>query len=97
MQQRLSRSARRRYLRALVALSAVSALTGLMPLPAAAQGGENTATDYPNKTIRYVGPFAAGGRTNIMARVVGHQLSEQWKKPIVVDNKPGGNANIGAD
>ncbi|KAI3603820.1 BUG/TctC family periplasmic protein (plasmid) [Cupriavidus necator H850] len=97
MEQRLIPSARRHFSRALVALSAVSALTGLMPLPAAAQGVDASAADYPNKTIRYVVPFAAGGLTDIMARVVGHQLSEQWKKPIVVDNKPGGNANIGAE
>lgn len=97
MEQRLICSARRHFSRALVALSAVSALTGLMPLPAAAQGVDASAADYPNKTIRYVVPFAAGGLTDIMARVVGHQLSEQWKKPIVVDNKPGGNANIGAE
>ncbi|MCY1211998.1 Tripartite tricarboxylate transporter family receptor [compost metagenome] len=97
MEQRLIRSARRQVCRALVALSAVSALTGMMPLPAAAQGGDASAADYPNKAIRYVVPFAAGGLTDIMARVVGHQLSEQWKKPIVVDNKPGGNANIGAE
>ncbi|MDF3834042.1 tripartite tricarboxylate transporter substrate binding protein [Cupriavidus basilensis] len=53
--------------------------------------------DYPSKPIRYVVPFAAGGLTDIMARLVGHQLSEDWRKPVVVDNKPGGNANIGAD
>ncbi|MFX5793600.1 tripartite tricarboxylate transporter substrate-binding protein, partial [Acinetobacter baumannii] len=74
-----------------VALSAITAITA--PVPAAAQG----PADYPSKPIRYVVPFAPGGLTDIMARMVGHQLSEDWGKPIVIDNKPGGNANIGAD
>jgi len=89
---------RRRLAGALAVLSAVSVWGGLTPLPAAAQGpGGASAGDYPNKPIRYVVPFSAGGLTDIMARLVGQQLSEEWKKPIVVDNKPGGNANIGAD
>jgi len=62
---------------------------------AAAQ--QDAAANYPDKPIRYVVPFAAGGLTDLMARLVGHQLSQEWKKPIVIDNKPGGNANIGAD
>lgn len=93
------RPALRLAARALVALSAVSTFAWLAASPAAAQGGGATpaANDYPSKPIRYVVPFAAGGLTDIMARLVGHQLAEEWKKPIVVDNKPGGNANIGAD
>ncbi|WP_439684428.1 Tripartite tricarboxylate transporter substrate binding protein [Cupriavidus oxalaticus] len=96
----LIRTALRYGAGALVALSAVSTLTGLASAPAAAQGTAQAsvpAHDYPGKPIRYVVPFAAGGLTDIMARLVGHQLAEEWKRPVVVDNKPGGNANIGAD
>lgn len=84
------------FARASVAISVCCAISG--PGTAAAQGPQPaSAADYPAKPIRYVVPFAAGGLTDIMARMVGHLLSEEWKKPIVVDNKPGGNANIGAD
>ncbi|MCO4862648.1 tripartite tricarboxylate transporter substrate binding protein [Cupriavidus sp. WGlv3] len=98
MDRRLMCGARRHLNRVLLALSVVSALAALAPRPAAAQGGSDAAAaDFPSKPIRYVVPFAAGGLTDIMARMVGHQLSEEWKKPIVVDNRPGGNANIGAE
>ncbi|MGN5476470.1 Bug family tripartite tricarboxylate transporter substrate binding protein [Cupriavidus basilensis] len=99
MHRGLIRPALRHAARALVALSAVSTFAWLAPSPAAAQGSAPApaANDFPSKPIRYVVPFSAGGLTDIMARLVGQQLSEEWKKPIVVDNKPGGNANIGAD
>lgn len=91
MHRLLIRSMLRHVAALSVALSAVTAVTAAAP--AAAQG----PADYPSKPIRYVVPFAPGGLTDIMARMVGHQLSEEWGKPIVIDNKPGGNANIGAD
>lgn len=55
--------------------------------------------DYPKPgtTIRYVVPFPPGGLTDIMARQVAEQLSTRWKINVVVENKPGGNAQIGAD
>jgi tripartite-type tricarboxylate transporter receptor subunit TctC len=55
------------------------------------------AQPYPSKSIRIVVPFAAGGAVDTVARVVGQRVSEQVGQPVVVDNKPGGNANIGAD
>lgn len=63
-------------------------------LPVWAQSG---ATDYPTKAIRYVVPFPAGGLTDVMARLVGQKLTESLKHPVLVDNKPGANANLGAD
>jgi tripartite-type tricarboxylate transporter receptor subunit TctC len=57
------------------------------------------ASDYPKPgaTLRYVVPFPAGGLTDVMARQVGQQLGERWKVSVVVDNKPGGGGQIGAD
>ena len=55
-------------------------------------------TEYPKPggTIRYVVPFPPGGLTDLMARQVGQTLGERWKTSVVIDNKPGGGAQIGA-
>lgn len=57
------------------------------------------AIDYPKpgSTIRYVVPFPPGGLTDVMARQIGQQLGERWKVTVVIDNKPGGGGQIGAD
>jgi len=63
----------------------------LLPAAARAQGA------FPERTVRYIVPFPPGGLTDIMARLVGQKLSEIWGKPVVVENRAGGNALIGAD
>ncbi len=52
---------------------------------------------YPNKAIRYVVPFPAGGPLDIVARSIGQELSKAWSQPVIVDNRPGAGGNIGAD
>lgn len=51
---------------------------------------------YPNRPVHVVVPYAAGGPTDIYARVLGHDLSELLKQPFVIDNKPGAATMIGA-
>jgi tripartite-type tricarboxylate transporter receptor subunit TctC len=58
--------------------------------------GAQTAP-YPQKAIRLVVPFPAGGPTDILARVVGQRLGERLGQAVFVDNKPGANTIIGAD
>jgi tripartite-type tricarboxylate transporter receptor subunit TctC len=50
---------------------------------------------FPNKPIRIIVPYAAGGAVDIVTRLVGQKMAEQLKQPIVVDNRPGAGTNIG--
>jgi tripartite-type tricarboxylate transporter receptor subunit TctC len=66
-----------------------AALLALLASAAAAQQG------YPNRPIRFITPYAPGGSTTVMARLVGQHLSERWGQNVIVDNRPGGNTIIG--
>ncbi len=66
-------------------------------LALAAAGGNAGAQDYPSRPIHLVIPFAAGGMTDIVARVLGQKFSELLKQPIIIDNKPGAASTIGTD
>ena len=65
----------------------------LLAVFAGAAGAQN----YPNKPIRIVVPYAAGGTSDILARQIGPKLTDAWGQPVVVENKPGANGNVGAD
>lgn len=54
-------------------------------------------TAFPERAVRYIVPFTPAGLTDIMARLVAQRLGEIWSKPVVVENRAGGNAMIGAD
>jgi tripartite-type tricarboxylate transporter receptor subunit TctC len=66
------------------------AIVALSPLLA-------TAQVFPARPIRIVVPHMAGGTSDILARVIGQKLTEAWGQPVVVENKPGANGNVGAD
>ena len=55
------------------------------------------AQSYPARQVRYIVPFPPAGATDIMARNVAQILSEAWNQPVVVENRAGGNALIGAE
>ena len=55
------------------------------------------ADGFPNKPVRVIVPFSAGGATDIVTRTVTQKLAEIWGQSIVVDNRAGAGGNIGAD
>ena len=58
--------------------------------------GVQAQSKYPTKPIRLLTPFAAGGGSDILARLIGPPLTEALGQPIVVDNRPGGGGTLGA-
>lgn len=69
----------------------------LLLLAAIAAPAWSLAQTYPARSVRYIVPFPPAGATDIMARNTAQVLSEAWGQSVVVDNRPGGNALIGAD
>jgi len=76
----------------LAAIAAALALTVFASSPRA-----QTAAAYPDKSVRLVVPFAAGGALDVVARIVGQKLTETWGRQIVIDNRLGAGGNIGAE
>jgi len=66
-------------------------LTGLVTLSAPSFC---LAADYPSRPIRFIVPFAPGGSTDLVARIVGGMLAATFKQQVVVENKPGGGTVI---
>ena len=63
----------------------------------AALSGSASAQDYPNRPVRWVVGYPAGGTTDILARVVGQRLSEKLGQQFVIENKPGAGNNIATE
>src|SRR5574343_1661439 len=70
--------------------AALSASLALLAWPAVAQS-------YPAKPIKIVVPFPAGGTSDVLARILGQKMTENWGQLVVVENKPGSSGNLGAD
>ena len=79
--------------RRLIALSAGSALA--LSLSGRAAWVQMQSLDWPNRVVRFIVPFAAGGPTDVVARVVTEQLSKIWGQQAVIENRGGAGTNIG--
>lgn len=78
-------------------VSVFAALPLLLSVSIAAAQDKSGADSYPAKAIRFIVPYAPGGPTDILARILGQKLTERWGQPVVVDNRAGANGAIGAE
>jgi tripartite-type tricarboxylate transporter receptor subunit TctC len=66
-------------------------------LLASAAGSSQAQPAWPTRPIVYVVPFAAGGNTDTLARLLNQKLAAALGQPVVIENKPGAGGNIGSD
>jgi len=72
-------------------------LLGVFALASQPAWAQDPAANFPNKPIRVIIGFAAGGGNDLFARVVGQKLSEILKQPVVIENKPGAGGRLSAE
>ena len=77
-------------MRMAVGIPMLLAALAAMPIAAAAEA-------YPARPVKIIVAFTAGGTSDIMARTLAQRLSERYKQPFVVENKPGAGGNIGTE
>src|ERR1035438_9184819 len=78
---------RRVFLRSAACAGMASLSAGLM--------ASARADSYPSHPVRWVVPYAAGGATDVLSRLICQHLSERLGQPFIVENKPGAGSNIG--
>ena len=77
-------------------ITLVVACAGVIGAADVAAQGKPTGT-YPAKSIRIVVPYPPGGTSDILSRLIGAKVTENWAQQVVVDNRTGANGNIGAE
>lgn len=68
----------------------------VLPFTRVSAQAEDAAARYPDKLVRLIVPFPAGGAVDVVARAIAARLGEAWKQPVIVDNKPGASGAIAA-
>ncbi|ADP19989.1 extra-cytoplasmic solute receptor family protein 186 (plasmid) [Achromobacter xylosoxidans A8] len=73
------------------------AAAGIALLTCAAQAGATSAQEFPQRPVKIVTPYAAGGASDAMTRQIAEHLSKLWQQSVVVENKPGASGTIAAE
>jgi tripartite-type tricarboxylate transporter receptor subunit TctC len=81
--------------RSIAFAAALTTLIACVAVPARAQDGD--AGSYPSRPIHIIVPFPAGGPTDILCRIIAHEMSASWGQGVVVENRPGADTAIGAE
>ena len=71
-----------------VRMAAIALSIFALPAPANAE--------YPDHAIKMIVPFAAGGGTDVLARIIAQNLNSKWGQSVVVENQPGASGAIGS-
>src|SRR5262245_62499613 len=66
------------------------------PLMIATAAAPERPDAVPTRSMKIVVPFPAGGPPDVLARMIGQKMTEEWGQPVVVENRPGANAVLGA-
>jgi tripartite-type tricarboxylate transporter receptor subunit TctC len=80
----------------MIALRRPMIVAALCILTLGLAAAQDTAKDFPNRSIRLIVPFPAGGPSDVLARLIGQKMTEDWHQPVVIENRPGANTVIGA-
>ena len=87
----------RRARHAALLLISSAGVAAAAALAAAAFATTAIAQPYPYKVVKFIVPFAPGGQSDAVARIVGQELSKKWGQPVIIENKPGAATTIGSD
>jgi tripartite-type tricarboxylate transporter receptor subunit TctC len=78
-------------------MNARSVVLGLLSVLLAGVAAAQERPDaFPSRAIKIVVPFPAGGPSDVLARMIGQKMTEDWGQPVVVENRPGANTVLGA-
>jgi tripartite-type tricarboxylate transporter receptor subunit TctC len=72
----------------------MSRLVLLVAIALVAISNAASAEPYPNRTVRFILPFGAASGTDLVARLIGDKLAARWGKPVVIENRPGGDGIV---
>ncbi|HKU71076.1 MAG TPA: tripartite tricarboxylate transporter substrate binding protein [Burkholderiales bacterium] len=78
-------------------MKAANRLTWILAAAAAVACGAVEAQQYPSKAVRFIVTYPPGGSSDVMARIIGKQLTEYWGQQVLVDSRPGADGAIGME